>query len=68
MVSLKELWRTSTGEMLEGLGIVGDLRPVGHLQVIGHTVIEGEQQGRGTNLSTYVADGGHSGSWERFET
>ena len=45
-------------------GIVGNLRPVGHLQVISHTVIEGEQRGRGTNLSTYVVDGGHSGSWE----
>ena len=31
------------GEMLEGLGVVGDLGPVGRLQVIGHTVIEGEQ-------------------------
>ena len=63
-VSLKEPWRTSTGEMLEGHGVVGDLGPVGCLQVISHTVIEGEQQGRGTDLSTYVADSGHSGSWE----
>jgi hypothetical protein len=54
--------------MLEGLGVVGDLRPVGRLQVIGRTVIEGEQRGRGTHLSTHVADGGDSGSQERSET
>jgi hypothetical protein len=54
--------------VLEGVGVVGDLGPVGRLQVIDHTVIEGEQRGRDTGLSTHIAGGGHSGSGERFET
>ena len=31
-------------------------------QVVGHTPVEGEHRGGGTDLSTHVADGSHAGA------
>ena len=54
--------------MLEALSILGDFRSLGSIEVIGHTVVEGEQAGGSTNFSTHVANGGHSRARQGFNT
>jgi len=45
--------------MLEGLSVVSDVGTVGSLEIIGHAVVEGEQRGRGTDLSAHVTNCSH---------
>lgn len=52
---LPQLLCVSTGE-------VSDVLALGDGKVIVHAVVEGEQRGGGTDLSTHVADGGHTGT------
>jgi hypothetical protein len=54
--------------VLEALGVFGNLRSLGGIEVVGHTVVEGEKTGGGTNFGTHVADGGHAGARQRFNT
>ena len=54
--------------VLEALGIVGDVRPLRGIEVIDHAVVEGEEGGSGTNLSTHVANGGHTRAGEGLDT
>ena len=50
------------------LGVVGDLRPVRRVEVVSHTVVEGEHRGGSTNLGTHVTDGSHTRARKRFDT
>ncbi|KIJ18057.1 aconitate hydratase [Paxillus involutus ATCC 200175] len=38
------------------------------VQVVNHAVVEGEERGRSTNLSTHVTDGGHTRARKRLDT
>ena len=50
------------------LGVVGDLRPVSRVEVVSHTVVEGEEGSGCANLSTHVADRRHTGTREGLYT
>ena len=54
--------------MLESLRVVGDVGALGSVEVVDHAVVEGEEGGRRTNLSTHVADRGHTRARERLDT
>ena len=54
--------------VLELLGVLADVRTTGSIEVVDHTVVEGEEGGRRTNLSTHVADRGHTRARERLDT
>jgi len=49
-------------------GEVTDLATLGGGQVVVHAVVEGEEGGGGTNLSTHVADGGHASGRDGVNT
>src|SRR5690242_606651 len=49
-------------------GEVTNVLALGGPQVVVHAVVEGENGGGGTNLSTHVADGGHTSAGERLDT
>ena len=51
-----------------GAGEVTNLLTLGSLQVVVHAVVEGEERGGGTNLSTHVTDGGHTSGREGVDT
>ena len=52
--------------MCKTLGVVGDLRPVRRVEVVSHTVVEGEHRGGSTNLGTHVTDGSHTRARKRL--
>ena len=52
----------------ETLSVLGDVRTVGRVEVVGHTVVEGEHRGGSTNLGTHVTDGSHTRARKRFDT
>ena len=54
--------------MLEALGVVGDFRALGRVEVVDHAVVEREERGRSADFSTHVADRGHTGARERLDT
>ena len=54
--------------VLESLRIVGDVGALGGVEVVDHAVVEGEEGGRRTNLSTHVANGSHTRAREGFDT
>lgn len=58
---LPQLLCVSTGE-------VSDVLTLGDGKVIVHAVVEGEQRGGGTNFSTHVTDGGHTGTRDTVDT
>jgi len=47
---------------------VTDVLTLGGLQVVVHTVVEGEHGGGGTNLSTHVTDGTHTSAGQGVDT
>lgn len=49
-------------------GEVTNVLTLGGLQVVVHTVVEGEHRGGSTNLSTHVTDGTHTSARERGNT
>ena len=58
-----------SGEVvLEAVSVGGNIATLGRLEVVGHTVVEGEERGRSTNFSTHVADSSHTSSRERVNT
>ena len=54
--------------MRETLSVLGDVRTVGRVEVVGHTVVEGEERGGGTDFSTHVADGRHARARQGLDT
>ena len=54
--------------MLELLGVLANIRTTGGVEVVHHAVVEGEEGGSGTNLSTHVANGGHTRAGEGLDT
>lgn len=50
------------------LGVLRNGRTVGGLEVAAHSVVEGEERGGGTNFSSHVTDGSHTGTRERLDT
>ena len=54
--------------VLEALGVVGDVRTLGGIEVVDHAVVEGEERGRRTNLGTHITDRGHTRARERLDT
>ena len=54
--------------MREPLGVSRNLGTLGSLEVVRHAMVEGEERGGGTNLSTHVADSGHTRARKRFDT
>ena len=54
--------------MRKALGVVGNVATVGRVEVVDHAVVEGEEGGSGTNLSTHVANGGHTRAGEGLDT
>ena len=44
----------------ETLSVLGDVRTVGRVEVVGHAVVKGEEGGSGTDFSTHVANGRHT--------
>ena len=54
--------------MLESLRVVGDVGALGSVEVVDHAVVEGEEGGCRTNLSTHVANRGHTRARERLDT
>ena len=54
--------------VLEALSVVGDISALGGVEVVDHAVVEGEEGGCCTNLSTHVANRGHTRARERLET
>ena len=54
--------------MREALGVLGDFRAFGCVQVVDHAVVEGEERGSSTDLSTHVANRGHARAREGLDT
>lgn len=71
-VDLDELVVLGTVILAELLGVragkVTDLGTLGGLEVVVHAVVEGEERGGGTNLSTHVADGTHTSGRQAVDT
>lgn len=54
--------------MRELSGVVGDFGALGSVEVVGHALVEREEGGGSTDFGTHVANGGHTGCGERFNT
>lgn len=54
--------------MLEALGVLGDLTTLGGLEVVSHTVVEGEHRRSCADFSTHVADSSHTRAGEGVDT
>lgn len=54
--------------VLERVGILGNLRTLGRVEILSHALVVREEGGSGTNFSTHVANGGHARAGERFNT
>jgi len=71
-VNLDDLIVVGTGislqVVLEGISPVGNVGTGGGLEVVGHARVVGEDRGGGTNLSTHVADGGHTSAGQGVNT
>lgn len=71
-VELNELVVLSTLILPEVLGVgageVTDVLTASSLEVVVHAVVEGEERGGGTNLSTHVTDGTHTSAGEGVDT
>ena len=52
----------------ETLSVLGDVRTVGRVEVVGHAVVEREERGGGTDFSTHVADGRHARARQGLDT
>lgn len=50
------------------LGILGNLRALGSIEVVDHAGVEGEERGSSTNFGTHIANGSHTSAGERFDT
>lgn len=70
-VDLDELIVFGTLVFTEILGIrsreITNGLTLGGLEVVVHTVVEWEERGSGTDLSTHVANGTHTSARERFD-
>jgi hypothetical protein len=54
--------------VLELVGVLGDVRSVGSVEVGAHSVVVREDRGGSSDLGTHVTDGGHTGTRERLDT
>lgn len=54
--------------MCEPLSVSGNVIALGSLEVVDHTVVEGEHRSRRTNLGTHVTDRGHTRARKRLDT
>ena len=52
----------------EALSVLSNIATTSCLEVVGHTVVEGEHRGGSTNLGTHVTDGSHTRARKRFDT
>lgn len=52
----------------EPLSVSSDVTALSSLEIVDHTVVEGEHRSRRTNFGTHVADRGHTRARERFDT
>lgn len=71
-VDLDQLVVLRAGVLTELLGVdageVTNVLALGGLQVVVHALVEGEDRGGGTNLSTHVTDGTHTSAREGINT
>lgn len=54
--------------VLETFGVVRDLTALSSLQIVDHTVVEGEERGSCADLSTHVADCSHTRARKGLDT
>ena len=52
----------------EALSVLSNIATTSCLEVVGHTVVEGEHRGGSTNLGTHVTDGSHARARKRLDT
>ena len=52
----------------EALSVLSNITTTSCLEIVGHTVVEGEHRGGSTNLGTHVTDGSHTRARKRLHT